>query len=184
MLLLGSILGDIFGIIICNLANIPSTFIINFIILAMAGYFAAVVKAPVTAIVLITEMTGSFEHLLAISIVVFIAYITSDLLRSEPVYEVLLDRLLKNVGTPLKSGSMKNTLLEVGIEMGSIVEGKRIKNIDWPSECLLVAIKRGGKEIIPKGEIRILSGDYLVVLVNDSISSEILQDLKGLTLVD
>ncbi|QSW20889.1 ClC family H(+)/Cl(-) exchange transporter [Clostridium gasigenes] len=184
MLLLGSILGDIFGIIICNLANIPSTFIINFIILAMAGYFAAVVKAPVTAIVLITEMTGSFEHLLAISIVVFIAYITSDLLRSEPVYEVLLDRLLKNVGTPLKSGSMKNTLLEVGIEMGSIVEGKRIKNIDWPAECLLVAIKRGGKEIIPKGEIRILSGDYLVVLVNDSISSEILEALKGLTLVD
>lgn len=183
MLLLGSILGDIFGIVMCSITNIPTMFIMNFIILAMAGYFSAVVKAPITSIVLITEMTGSFDHLLSVAIVVFIAYITSDVLRSEAIYEVLLERLFKKIKVPVRSASFENTLLEVGIEMGSFVDGKKIKDINWPKECLLVAIKSGGKEIIPNGDIRIQNGDYLVVLVNSSISASVLEELRKLTLV-
>ena len=36
----------------------------NFVILGMAGYFAAVVRAPVTGILLICEMTGTLSHMI------------------------------------------------------------------------------------------------------------------------
>ena len=184
MLLLGSILGDIFGIVICNITNIPEVYIINFIIFAMAGYFSAVVRAPITGLILITEMTGSFEHLLSISIVVFISYLTAELLKSEPVYEVLLERTLKKFGTPIKSGSSNKVLAEVVVEMGSLVDGKRIKDISWPCDCLLVAVKRGDKEIIPRGTVEILNGDYLVALADAEVATEVIQKLKIMTLVE
>ncbi|MDO5039205.1 ClC family H(+)/Cl(-) exchange transporter [Clostridium sp.] len=188
LLVLGAIVGNIFGIVVCKAANIPVIYIINFIILAMAGHFASIVKAPITGIVLITEMSGSFEHLLALTVVVIASYVTSDILKSEPIYESLLERRLKKCGN-LDCDSeeckayVNKTLLEVSVFMGSKVEGKFIKDIEWPNRCLLVAIKRGGKEIIPKGNTKILSGDFLVVLVDDderaALALEKLQDLAS-----
>ncbi|MDZ7548736.1 chloride channel protein, partial [Clostridium perfringens] len=64
MLLLGAVLGDIVGVFSIDILGVSSSFIINFIALGMAGYFESVVKAPRTGIVLIMEMTGSFNHLL------------------------------------------------------------------------------------------------------------------------
>ena len=39
-------------------------------------------------------MTGSFSHLLSLTIVSIIAYIVADLLKSTPIYDSLLDNLL------------------------------------------------------------------------------------------
>ena len=60
----------------------------------MAGYFAAIVKAPITGCILITEMTGSFSHLLSVGLVCLTAYIVADVLNSKPIYEELLERFL------------------------------------------------------------------------------------------
>lgn len=67
----------------------------NFVILGMAGYFAAVVRAPVTGILLICEMTGTLSHMLSLAMVSLIAYATADLLRSKPIYDQLLHRMLR-----------------------------------------------------------------------------------------
>ncbi|ATD55161.1 ClC family H(+)/Cl(-) exchange transporter [Clostridium chauvoei] len=184
LLVLGALIGNIYGLIICNFTNTPALFIVNFIILAMAGHFASIVKAPITGIVLITEMTGSFEHLLPLTIVVMVSYITSDLMKSEGVYESLLEKLLKSKPEEIeeKHETYNKTLLEIGVNMGSIVDGEKIKNIKWPKKALLVAIKRGNREIIPKGETEILSGDYLVVLVSSGEASIILEEINELTI--
>jgi H+/Cl- antiporter ClcA len=65
------------------------------IVLGMAGFFAAVVKAPVTAIVLVLEMTANMNHLNSLVAVSFSAFVASELLRSRPVYAVLLERRLR-----------------------------------------------------------------------------------------
>lgn len=71
-----------------------------FIVFGMAGYFAAVVKAPVTGSILIMEMTGSYPALLPLVAVTIAAYVTADSLGVEPVYDVLLDRTRRIKGTP------------------------------------------------------------------------------------
>lgn len=183
MLLLGAIIGDVFGVLSIELLGVNSSFIINFIALGMAGYFVSVVKAPVTGIVLIMEMTGSFSHLLSLSVVVIISFITSELLRNEPIYEVLLERLLKKVGVSKEENDNKKAILEFVVEMESIVEGKFISEVDWPKDCLLVSIKRGDKEIIPRGSVKLISGDYIVVLVNIDKRASVIEEINGLTLV-
>ena len=183
MLLLGAIIGDVFGVLSIELLGVNSSFIINFIALGMAGYFVSVVKAPVTGIVLIMEMTGSFSHLLSLSVVVIISFITSELLRNEPIYEVLLERLLKRVGVSKEENDNKKAILEFVVEMESIVEGKFISEVHWPKDCLLVSIKRGDKEIIPRGSVKLISGDYIVVLVNIDKRASVIEEINGLTLV-
>lgn len=70
-----------------------------FIVFGMAGYFAAVVKAPVTGSILIMEMTGSYPALLPLVAVTISAYVTADSLGVEPVYDVLLERTRRLKGT-------------------------------------------------------------------------------------
>lgn len=56
----------------------------------MAGYFTAIVRAPITGSILITEMTRSFTHLLSLSLISLIAYTVAKCLHSQPVYDYLL----------------------------------------------------------------------------------------------
>lgn len=89
ILVLGATVGAVFGKIVDPL------YINSFIILGMAGYLTAVVRAPITASVLIFEMTGNFSYFLPVVIICLITYVIPDYLNSEPIYEYLLSRLLK-----------------------------------------------------------------------------------------
>lgn len=169
LLVIGALAGDIYGQLISHFLNLSPQYIQNFTIFAMAAYFSAIVKAPVTGSILITEMTGSFEHLLALVTVSMTAYIISDLLKSAPIYDSLLERLLKKqeIGKEGLEESPK-VITEVSVAMGSELEGKILKDILWPNRCLIVSIKRGEREIIPKGETRIFAGDFIYVLTDEN----------------
>jgi len=58
-------------------------------ILGMAGYFAGVVQAPMTAFVIIVEMTGDHQAVIPIMAVSMIGYVTSRILSREPLYHGL-----------------------------------------------------------------------------------------------
>ncbi|MBU3181205.1 H(+)/Cl(-) exchange transporter ClcA [Clostridium psychrophilum] len=182
LLAIGALIGNIYGITLVHFLNFNSIYINNFIILAMAGYFTAVVRAPITGIILLTEMTGSFSQLLSLSVVSIVAYIVADILASKPIYESLLEKFLHNQGEKLSLGNKKDkAILEFAVCMGSNLDGKQIREIKWPSHCLLVAVKRGEHEIIPKGDTVIFAGDYLIVLTNEDRVSKINDVLNVMT---
>jgi H+/Cl- antiporter ClcA len=168
LLAIGALIGSIYGSVIVNLFGLDKSFIGTFMILAMAGYFTAVVRAPITGTILITEMTGSFHYLLSLALISITAYIIADLLGSRPIYESLLDRFLRNQDDSQVIGNQRHkAILEYVVCMGSLPDGKMVKDVEWPSHSLLVAVRRGGKEIIPKGDTVLQSGDYLIVLTSE-----------------
>ncbi|MFA9424340.1 MAG: ClC family H(+)/Cl(-) exchange transporter [Sedimentibacter sp.] len=178
LLVLGSLTGAIYGNILADYFGFNPEFINSFIMLAMAGYFAAIVRAPITGSILVTEMTGSFSNLLSISIISLVAYTTASLLKSEPIYESLLERLLKNIGKQESTNeSINKSLLEVSVCLDCKMDGKAVKELKLPSSCLLVSIRRGEKEIIPNGNTRIYAGDYLYSLVNQNEAAIINDEL-------
>ena len=67
-------------------------------IVGMAAFFTAVVRAPVTGIILVTEMTGSFTLLLPMLSACFAAMLVPNLLRNAPIYDSLRERTLKRSG--------------------------------------------------------------------------------------
>ncbi len=64
------------------------------IILGMAGYFTGVVQTPITAFVIIIEMTSNQSMLLPLMAVAFIAHGTSRLVCPEPIYRALAQEFL------------------------------------------------------------------------------------------
>ena len=98
LLVLGGFIGGTFATVGVQFFGLDAMYINNFVLLAMAGYFAAIVRAPLTGIILIFEMTGSLSQMLSLSIVSIVAYIVATLLKSKPIYESLLERLLERQG--------------------------------------------------------------------------------------
>ena len=96
LLVIGCLIGGLFSNYATSNLNLEPAYINNFILLAMAGFFTAIVRAPVTGIILIFEMTGSLNHLLSITTVTIVSYVVADLVKAKPIYESLLENLLKN----------------------------------------------------------------------------------------
>ena len=97
LLSLGSLVGNIVGSGLLMGGLITNQTVLVFTVIAMAAHFAAVVRAPLTGIFLILEMTGgSIGYLLPVALVTFIAYFIAELCQSKPIYEALLGLLLKN----------------------------------------------------------------------------------------
>lgn len=168
LLVIGALIGGIFSQVIVQFFYIDSIYANNFVVFAMAAYFTAIVKAPITGSILITEMTGSFEHLPALITVSMTAYIIADLIKSQPIYDTLLHRVLSRwQPEPMDAHMSANTILEVVVCMGSRLEGKMVRDITWPQQCLLVNIRRGENQIIPCGDTRIIAGDYLSILTDE-----------------
>lgn len=89
MLVVGALIGKVYGEILNNYFSVPNEIIVHFMLLGMAAYFTAVVRAPITGITLILEMTGNFSYLYMLIIVCTITYIFTELLKMEPIYERL-----------------------------------------------------------------------------------------------
>jgi H+/Cl- antiporter ClcA len=93
LLACGALTGHGLGRILFTLGFILEEQVLNFTILGMAAFFTGAVNAPVTGIVLILEMSGSFDHLVSLVLVNLSAFVTSIRIASRPVYEVLLERI-------------------------------------------------------------------------------------------
>ena len=180
LLVLGAFIGGIFGMVGVNYFGLDSDYINNFVLLAMAGYFTAIVRAPLTGIILIFEMTGSLSQMLSLSIVSIVAYIVASLLKAEPIYESLLERLLKNRGETIPEGPGQKILANHVVMHGSKIADKKIKDIVWPGNCLLVAIQRGEKEVIPKGNVVLLPSDTLVTLTDERDAARVHEQMNQL----
>lgn len=167
LLIIGGTFGAVFGYIAINYIGISPEFFNNFIILSMAGYFTAIVRAPITGIILITEMTGSFSHLLSLTIVSIIAYIVADLLKSTPIYDSLLDNLLaKNDINEYHSTSKKKIIITNVVHFGSQIEKMTLSSIEFPENTLVVSINRGEHSIVPKGNTVIKAGDTILTMTD------------------
>ncbi len=167
LLIMGSLIGAIFGKIAMSMFGLPESYFYGIIVLSMAGFFTAIVRAPLTGIVLLLEMTGSFTQLLPFSIVCILAYITAYILRSEPIYESLLQNLLqkfKNQTAGSDNLNSKKTLFEVITKQNSAVIGKTIKELSLPPDNLIISIRRHDTDIIPRGDTVIQTMDTLLII--------------------
>lgn len=178
LLVLGSFVGAIFGLICVEVFGLPQEYLVNFIIMAMAGVFTAIVRAPITGIILIAEMSGTLSHLLPLAAVSIVSYLVANLLNCEPIYESLLQRLLTKQGVHQTGLSNEKRVVETVVEVNSVVCDQPIKDIAFPQHCLLISIKRGGEELIPHGDTILRCGDQLMVLLDDADAPYIEHELE------
>ena len=163
LLVLGSELGLGVGLVAQRLVPAAVEYPESFAVIGMAAYFTAIVRAPLTGIVLLVEMTGDYSLVLPLLAACLTAYGVADLLRDRPVYEALLERdLLRGQDRPALAGPL---LLELTVAPGSPFEGRRVRELGLPAGCVLITIRRGFDEHIPTAESALQAGDRITAVV-------------------
>ena len=169
ILVLGAYIGAVFGSAVVPIFGFEHDLIYKFVVISMAGFFAATVRSPITGVVLIAEMCGSTESLIAMIIVSLIAYVVPTLLGNEPIYESLYDRLLLNKNREFVKKPSKHVLSEYLVPLDCNYINFKIKDIPFPKNAIVVSVIRNGKYIIPTDDFHIKYSDQIHVLtdVND-----------------
>ncbi len=180
MLVLGSLGGAIFAKLAVLAGIMEPQWTVNCIVFGMTAYFSAVVKSPVTGAILIMEMTGSFEHLLALIIVSMTAYLLADILNGEPVYDMLLNRSLALQKKITDAIRHRRLMTELVVKAGSRIADNKVDAIAWPVNSILVNVRRGDFEITPQADLTLKAGDYLYVLIDDNKKLELMSLNKEL----
>ncbi len=147
--LLGLGVGEVTHLFFPHAVPIPAIFAV----VGMAAYFTAIVRAPLTGIVLIIEMTGNYAQMLPLLVACFCAYLVAEGLGELPIYENLLERDLMRGGA--LPDSKEPLVLELEVEPGSPFEGCEVRELGLPPGCILVSCREGSKEWIPTASTRL-----------------------------
>ncbi len=92
------LVGAVFGFLFASMVNLalPATDLLTpnaFALVGMAAFFTAVVRAPVTGILLISEMSGTVSLVTPLLLACVMAALVATLLRGEPIYDSLRERM-------------------------------------------------------------------------------------------
>ena len=183
LVIMGALLGSAFGqaahvVVGTSLAYVP-----NFVSLGVAGLFASVVRAPVTGVILVFELTGSLDALLSVAFVSMISYVLSNILRVDPFYEHLLGRLLGSGDEDPRAAARPGHKVLKTFKVGasSNIEGMRVCDVPWPDHVKIVTIERMGQELVPEGDTQILALDELLVIMNEDVEQDVSLKLTTMT---
>ena len=173
LLVLGAVSGGLFCRLL-GLAGMDERYMTAFVVTAMAGYFAAIVRAPVTGVVLITEMTGDFTTLLPLVLTSLVAYLVAEALGTKPIYTQLLERILGKSPSGRASAGRRaslrdrKTVIDAEVDVGSRMDGRNVAEFGLPLGTLIVSVVREGIEIIPDGHTILRAGDELEILTREN----------------
>lgn len=132
-------------------------------VVGMASLFTAIVRAPLTGIVLIVEMTGNYALMLPLLVGCFCAYGVADLLGDRPIYEALLEqKLIRSQDVPNLEGTL---LMELSVQPGSPFENRRVGDLGLPVGCLIITVRRGMHDDVATRDSLLKAGDRITAVV-------------------
>lgn len=159
ILALGSLLGLLIGSIFEQVGIVTSADLPLFIVIGMAGYFGAISKAPLTGIILVTEMVGDMSQLMPLGLVTLSAYIVMDLLKGAPIYEAMLERILPEHA----SETSKATYIEIPVS--EKIAGQRVCDLNLPEGVLITGQINHGRSEIVHGQTVLYLGNTIHLVV-------------------
>ncbi len=163
LLALGALLGLALGQIANRIAPgiVPQPAV--FAVVGMAAYFTAIVRAPLTGIVLIVEMTGNYHQMLPLLVACFCAYAVAELLKDLPIYEALLERDLLRDGAHIKL--KEPMVIDLVVAQGASFVGQEVRMLGLPPGCVLVRCATGGRAFVPTANTRLEPHMKITVLI-------------------
>lgn len=158
LLVIGGLTGKWFAVVLSSFGVIGPGYFGFFMVIGMSALFAAVVRSPLTGLVLILEMTGKFSIFFPMMVVVSITFFISEIMGVRPVYDSLYNLLLpSNIRTSKK-------LYVIPFEVGarSYMEGKRIDSIRLPEHTRIVKVYRD-RQLLPERDEVLRTGDRVEI---------------------
>lgn len=175
--LLGTGLGSVSSLTFPQLGINPEALAV----VGMAAVFTGVVRAPLTGLVLIVEMTGNYGQMLPLMLACFTAFAVAEGFSVPPIYEALLARELKRDVPPdaVPASEEGALLLTLTVQPGSPFDGEAVRALGLPNGCILVTLKRALTERVVTADTVLEAGDELTALVSPGATGAVRQLQEG-----
>jgi CIC family chloride channel protein len=157
--LLGLAVGEVGHAISPSMVPVPAVFAV----VGMAAYFTAIVRAPLTGVMLILEMTGNYSQMLPLLISCFCAYAVGEALKDTPIYEALLQRDLERSDDLVLL--REPTVAEFLIEEGAPFVGQDVRSLNLPSGCILISCEIDNRKWVPSASTRLKAHMRITVII-------------------
>ena len=155
-LVTGGLLGQIVGLLGVEYGVIEPENVSYVMLISMSAFLVAVIRTPLTAIVLITEITGHFEVFYPSVVVGGLTYYFTELLQIKPFNVTLYEDM---INTPAFQ-EQKRYKLSIEVMTGSYLDGKLVDELSLPENCTIINIHRDGKDAKLPG-MRLIPGDQV-----------------------
>ena len=139
--------------------GMPPEYCDYMVVICMSVFFTAFVRAPVTGLFMVFELTGQFTNALPALMGVIIALLVAEVCRTEPGYERNLHNYMRDMGY---TGELRHFTFTVTVQPRSLADGGKINKIIWPSGGLVTAITSSdGRSVVPSGGTRLSEGQVI-----------------------
>jgi CIC family chloride channel protein len=141
-----------------------------FALVGMGAVFAGIIRAPMTSVLIIIEMTGGYSLILPLMLANMTAYVLARHFRPVPIYEALLEQDGVHLGSKRVTEEVEHVRLEqftksvqqmrtfrLGDSADEVVNGRRLE----PNQLVYPVVDAAGKivGIITPDEVAILSNE-------------------------
>lgn len=131
------------------------------VILSMTAFMGAATRAPLTALVFTVECTWNFSNLFYVGITVFFSYLLCEIVKVEPLYDVLLERMVEKQN---EGKQHKILRLNYVVAEDAFAVSKSVRDILWPANTkVLEIIANKRAQMDDDGEKKIHAGDKLTL---------------------
>ncbi|WP_208559033.1 ClC family H(+)/Cl(-) exchange transporter [Marinilactibacillus kalidii] len=160
VLCIGALVGALYGNLALTYSSIDTIYYQNFIMYAMGGLMTAVIKAPLTSIILIAEITGTESQLMPLSLVCLCTYVVANFLGSKSLYERLMDNATKQLDARPNGEKVTISLI---VEADQFFDGLAYQDLTFPEEAELLEIVRYKDTFEPDETTVLKANDELII---------------------
>ena len=157
-LVTGGLLGRFVGLIAVKYGIIGQESVTYVMLISMSAFLVAIERTPLTAIVLITEITGHFEVFYPSVVVGGLTYYFTELLQMKSFNVILYEDMVSSSDFQEE----KRYALSVEVMTGSYFDGKAVGELSLPEHCVIIGVHRDGKNLVP-AETSLIPGDQVQI---------------------
>ena len=157
-LVTGGLLGQLVGLVAVKYGIIEPPNITYVMLISMSAFLVAIERTPLTAIVLITEITGHFEVFYPSVVVGGLTYYFTELLQMKSFNVILYEDMINSPDFREE----KRYTLSVEVMTGSYLDGKAVSELSLPEHCVIINVHRDGKNLVP-AETSLIPGDQVQI---------------------
>ena len=182
LLACGATGGALYATALVHLGLLAPEHVNTMILFGMAACFTTVIKAPLTACVIVFETSGAFNQLGGLVLTCLTAYLTASFIGSQAHDHIVLTQILESEYQSSEQNTSAGApqLYELPIGLHSTAALKKVSETDWPQKCRVVGVVHGEHESVPDGNTVLYPGDK-VILLAEGDTGDLLEKLIALT---
>ncbi len=174
LVVMGGLLGKAYSLMLIYFGVITPMSSSLLTLIGMSIFFVSVVRAPISGMMLILEMTTQYSIFFPMVFAVTLTFLFGQYLNLKPIYHTMyLNMILQ----------MKNKYSEIEFQINneSVLDGVRLDKFIMPEDCSLIEVKRGGVVEKLSADLILLQKDIIKIKVPTEKYSELFYLFRTIT---